>query len=78
LNESFISWVKTLYSDIQMFVMNNGWMSENFKNSREMGQRCPLSALLFVLSVDIMALNLRSSKDIEEITVKIDEKKTQY
>ena len=37
--------------------------------------RCPLSALLFVLSVEIMALNLRSCIDIKGITVKLDEKK---
>ena len=74
-NESFISWVKTLYSDIQTCVMNNGWVSENFKNSRGIRQGCHLSALLIVLSVEIMALNLRSSKDIKGITVKLDEKK---
>ena len=64
-NESFISWVKTLYSDIQTCVMNNGWVSENFKNSCATRQGYPLSALLFVLSVEIMALNLRSCKDIK-------------
>lgn len=37
-NESFISWVKALYSDIQTCVMNNGWVSENFKNSRGIRQ----------------------------------------
>jgi hypothetical protein len=31
-NESFISWDKTLYSDIQTCVMNNGWVSENWVN----------------------------------------------
>jgi hypothetical protein len=36
----------------------------------------PLSALLFALSVEIMALNLRSSKDIKGIAVKLDEKTT--
>ena len=34
-NESFIIWVKTLYSNIQTCVMNNGWISEIFKNSVE-------------------------------------------
>jgi hypothetical protein len=77
-NESFISLVKTLYSDIQTCVMNNGWVSANFKNSRGLRQNVLLSALLFVLSVDIVALNLRSCKDIKGITVKLDEKKTQY
>ena len=55
--------------------MNNGWVSENFKNSCGIRQGYPLSALLIVLSVEIMALNLRSSKDIKVITVKLDEKK---
>ena len=34
----------------------------------------PLSALLFILSVEIMALKLRSNKYIKGITIKIDEK----
>ena len=73
-NDSFISWVKTLYAEIQTCVSNNGWISEIFKNSRGIRQGCPLSALLFVLSVEIMALRLRSNNDIKGIQVKIDEK----
>jgi hypothetical protein len=73
-NESFISWVKALYSYIQTCVINNGWVSENLKNSRGCRQRYALSSLLFALSVEIMALNLRSSKDIKGITVTLDEK----
>jgi hypothetical protein len=64
-NESFINWVKTLYTDIQTCVMNNGWVSEMFKNKRGIRQKCPLSALLFVLSVEIMASRLRNNKDIK-------------
>ena len=73
LNESFIIWVKTLYSNIQTCVMNNGWISEIFKNSRGMRQGYPLSALLFVLSVEIMALRIRNNKDIKGFQLKIDE-----
>ena len=72
-NESFIIWVKTLYSNIQTCVMNNGWISEIFKNSRGIRQCCPLSALLFVLSVEIMALRIRNNKDIKGFQIKIDE-----
>ena len=72
-NESFIIWVKTLYSNIQTCVMNNGWISEIFKNSRGIRQSCPLSALLFVLSVEIMALRIRNNKDIKGFQIKIDE-----
>ena len=73
-NESFINWVKTLYTDIQTCVMNNGWVSEMFKNTRGIRQGCPLSALLFVLSVEIMASRLRNNKDIKGFQIKIDEK----
>jgi hypothetical protein len=37
-NESFINWVKTLYTDIQTCVMNNGWVSEMFTNTRGIRQ----------------------------------------
>jgi hypothetical protein len=53
--------------------MNNGWVSENFKNARGKRQGYLLLALLFILSVEIMALDLRSCKDIKGITVKLDE-----
>jgi hypothetical protein len=53
--------------------MNNGWISEIFKNSRGIRQICPLSALLFVLSVEIMALRIRNNKDIKGFQITIDE-----
>ena len=71
--ESFMKWVKTLYTDIQTCVMNNGWLSDMFRNSRGIRQGCPLSALLFVISVEIMALRLRNNKNIRGFEVKIDE-----
>jgi hypothetical protein len=36
-------------------------------------QGCPLSALLFVISVEIMALRIRNNKDIKGFQIKIDE-----
>ena len=71
-NDSFIRWVKTLYSDIQTCVINNGWISDVFKNTRGIRQGCPLSALLFVLSVEIMASRLRSNTDFKGIRIKLD------
>ena len=53
--------------------MNNRWISEIFENSRGIRQICPLSALLFVLSVEIMALRIRNNKDIKGFQITIDE-----
>jgi hypothetical protein len=53
--------------------MNNGWISEIFKNSRGIRQGYPLSALLFVLSVEFMARRIRNNKDINGVQIKIDE-----
>ena len=72
-NESFANWVKTMYTDIQTCVINNGWISEMFKNTRGIRQGCPLSALLFVLSIEIMALRIWNNKNIKGFQVKIDE-----
>ena len=52
--------------------MNN--VSEMFKNTRGIRQGCPLSVLLFVLSVEIMTSRLRNNKDIKGSQIKIDEK----
>ena len=71
-NDSFISWVETLYSEIQTCVTNNGWISKVFKNKRGIRQGCPLSALLFVLSVEIMALRLRDNKEINGIQINLE------
>jgi hypothetical protein len=66
--------VETLYDNIQTCVINNGWISEIFKNTRGVHQGYPLSALLFVISVEIMALRLRENKNINGIKVKINDK----
>ena len=73
-NESFINWVKTSYTDIQTCLMNNGWVSEMFKYTRGIREGSPLSALLCVLSVEIMASRLRNNKDNKAFQIKIDEK----
>jgi hypothetical protein len=70
-NHSFIRWVHTLYADIQTCVWNKGCVSVIFKNFWWIRQKCPLSALLFILSVEIMAFRLRSNKYIKWIAIKI-------
>ena len=61
---SFISWVKLLYSGISSAVCVNGYTSAAFFPSRGVRQGCPLSPLLYVLSIEVLAANLRASNAI--------------
>ena len=67
--EDFISWVIILYKNICSSVINNGWQSRFFNMSRGTKQGYPLSALIFIIIVEILATKFRSSETIEGITV---------
>lgn len=57
---SFVSWVDLLYSGIRSTVLVNGYMSAPFWPSRGVRQGCPLSPLLYVISIEVLAANLRA------------------
>ena len=61
---SFISWVKLLYSNIHSAVLVNRYTSSPFWPSRGVHQGCPLSPLLYVISIAVLAANLRSHPPI--------------
>jgi len=56
---SFIKWVVLLYSDIRSSILINGYTSRYFKPSRGVRQGCPLSHLLYVLTMEVLAVNIR-------------------
>ena len=66
----FINWVKTIYTDSRLCIKNNGYISETFDLSRGIKQGCPLSALLFIISVEIMALRLKQSTQFKGYVIK--------
>ncbi len=57
--DNFIKWVKILYNQPVISIKNNGWLSSDIPLNRGIRQGCPLSALLFVLSVEVMATSIR-------------------
>ena len=67
---SFIKWVNTFYSNIQSCVMNNGFSSVHFDVSRGVRQGDPLSAYLFIIALEILAINIRSSENIRGIKLR--------
>ena len=71
--ETFISWVKILYTDIESCVTNNGKSSEFFNLERGIRQGCCLSALLFIIVVETLAISIRNNENIKGITVNDEE-----
>ena len=49
--DNFIRWLKLLYTDVRSSVLANGYTTRHFKPSRGVRQGCPLSPLLYVLSM---------------------------
>jgi len=76
---TFIQYIKLLYTEAECSVTNNGYHTEFFKISRGIRQGCPISALLFILCVEVMAIKIREDNNIKGITVMDKELKiTQY
>ena len=50
-------------------VIDNGWVTNAFKIERGIRQGCPLSALLFVLVVEVMVSRVRSNMTIQVISM---------
>ena len=64
---NFRKWIKIIYSDPQCCVTNNGYYSSFFNISRGIRQGCPISALLFILVVEVMAIQIRQSSEVQGI-----------
>lgn len=76
---NFIKWIQILYKDPTIQVKNNGHISEKFKAGRGVRQGCPVSALLFLLVVEIMAIKIRQNNDIKGFSFgDVELKLTQY
>ncbi len=65
---TFISWIKLLYSSPVCSVQANGVSSSIFPLKRGTRQGCPLSPLLFALVIEPLAIAIRSEQAIQGIT----------
>ena len=66
---SFVKWVKTYYCDIKSCIMNNGFINGYFKIEKGVRQGDPLSAYLFTLVIEILAIQIRSDSTIKGISI---------
>ena len=65
----FQRWITILYTNIESCVTNDGHLSKYFKLWRGIRQGCPISALLFLLVAEIIAITLRQSENVRGINV---------
>ena len=62
--ESFQRWIKVLYTNPSAVIKNNGYFSDEFILSRGVRQGCPVSALLFILCMEVLAGHIRQNNNI--------------
>ena len=60
-------WLSILYNNVESGVLNAGFMTNYFKVSRGVRQGCPLSPILFVLAVEVLALKIRQDQSCRGI-----------
>ena len=65
----FINWIKILYNKPLFKMKNNGWLSKTVKMERGIRQGCPISALLFILVVEIMAVKIGANDNIKGFNI---------
>ena len=65
--EYFRKWIQVMYANVNSCVMNNGYSSAFFHLSKGIRQGCPMSALLFLIVVEVLAIHIRENKNIKGI-----------
>ena len=65
--EKFLNWIKILYKQPNLIIKNNGHFSRDVSMCSGIRQGCPVSALLFLLAVEIMSIDIKNNKDIKGI-----------
>ena len=73
--EDFIRWAKTFNKNIESCTVNNGFFSKYFKLERGVRQGDPLSAYLFVLAIETLAIAIGQNSEIKGIVIGKEETK---
>ena len=66
---SFQQWVYIMYSDITIYIINNGYSTSIFKITRGVQKGRPLSPYLSILCVELMIIAIRPNTYIQGIKI---------
>ena len=67
--DMLVTWIKTFYTNPQSCVTNNGFVTPFFPLECRVRQGCPLSGILFVIGVELLASGIRSDKSIKGLSL---------
>ena len=62
--DNFIKWISILYNNPIFKIKNNGWLSKDYFMRRGVRQGCAVSALIFIIVVEVLSIMIRSNNDI--------------
>ena len=69
IGKTFINWVRIIYSNATTRLNINGFLTDPIPLKRGVRQGCPLSSFLYVIVIEILALQLRANPNIIGFTV---------
>ena len=69
IGEEFISWVSRIYSNATSVVNINGFFTSPIPLKRGVRQGCPLSLHLYVMVIEVLAIQLRLNPNIVGFTI---------
>ena len=69
LGENFGKWIDILFFNRTACVSNGGYISDCFDIERGVRQGCPISPLLFILTLELLARDIRNNKNITGIKI---------
>ena len=67
--DSFCQWVETLMADTKSCMNYCGWLTEYFSVDSGIRQGCPFSPLAFILALELVAIRIRESRDVQGISI---------
>ena len=69
LGDNIRRWFHVIYNKIESCIINNGYTSKYFFVRNGVRQGDPLSSLLFIIGVEILAIAIRENKNVKGIKV---------
>ena len=73
--KKIVQWIKTFYCNRTSYISNNGFRSNIICMERGIFLGCPISPLLFLCAIEVLAISIRNNENIRGIKVGGVEKK---